>query len=69
MNAQAKPADYLDQKGYWIDPGRNLRRMSGEQEIIVRATDECTKAEWIVVVEALQKIVGLPPRSPRQGII
>jgi hypothetical protein len=69
MNAQAKPADYLDQEGYWLDPARNLRRMSGEQEIVVRATDECTKAGWTVVIEALCKIVGPLPRSPRQGVI
>ena len=69
MTAQARPADYLDEKGYWIDPERNLRRINGEQEIVVSATDECTKAEWTVVVKALSRIVGPLPQSPRQGIV
>jgi hypothetical protein len=37
---------YLDPKGYWCDPSGNIRRMSGEQEIIARATEKCSRAEW-----------------------
>ena len=39
-------SDYLDPKGYWCDPAGNLRRMSGEQEIIAVATDKCSRNEW-----------------------
>lgn len=38
--------DYLDPKGYWCDTSGNIRRMSGEQEIIAVATDKCSQAEW-----------------------
>ena len=38
--------DYLDPKGYWGDPSGNIRRMSGEQEIIATVgEDECSEAE------------------------
>lgn len=45
--------DYTDPKGYWADPERNIRRTSGEQEIVLRATDACTKGEWIFLLESL----------------
>ncbi len=38
---------YIDPKGYWIDAERNLRRMGtehGEQIIILKATEDCSKA-------------------------
>ena len=38
--------DYLDPKGYWGDPEGNIRRMSGEQEIIATVTGDCSEAEW-----------------------
>jgi hypothetical protein len=39
--------DYLDPKGYWGDPAGNIRRMSGEQEIIATVAEgECSEAEW-----------------------
>jgi hypothetical protein len=38
--------DYLDPKGYWGDPSGNVRRMSGEQEIVATVTGECSEAEW-----------------------
>ena len=31
---------------YWGDPNGNVRRMSGEQEIIATITSECTEEEW-----------------------
>jgi hypothetical protein len=37
---------YLDPNGYWGDPSGNIRRMSGEQEIIATITPECSEAEW-----------------------
>jgi len=40
---------YIDPEGYWIDPERNLRRMStehGEQKVILKATEDCSRAEW-----------------------
>lgn len=45
--------DFIDPKGYWADPERNIRRTSGEQGIILKATDGCTKAEWIFLLESL----------------
>jgi hypothetical protein len=38
--------DHLDPKGYWGDPSGNIRRRSGEQEIIAAVTKECSKTEW-----------------------
>jgi hypothetical protein len=31
---------------YWGDPSGNIRRMSGEQEIIATVTGECTEEEF-----------------------
>jgi hypothetical protein len=31
---------------YWGDPSGNIRRMSGEQEIIATITGECTEEEF-----------------------
>ena len=50
--------DYLDPKGYWIDPSGNLRRMSGEQEIIAVMTDESSDAEWIALCAMGQPKLG-----------
>jgi len=50
---------YLDPKGYWGDPSGNIRRMSGEQEIIATVTGECSEAEW----RALYSI-GEPKSQP-----
>lgn len=47
---------YIDQTGYWIDPGRSERRMGmkdGEQVAILRATPNCSDAEWKRIYEAL----------------
>ena len=39
--------NYLHRKGYWSDPFRNIRRMSGEQEIIATVVEaSCSEAEW-----------------------
>lgn len=38
--------DQLDPQGYWGDPSGNIRRKSGEQDIIATVTDECNKTEW-----------------------
>lgn len=45
--------DFIDPEGYWADAYRHIRRTSGEQEVILKATDECTKAEWIFLLESL----------------
>jgi hypothetical protein len=37
--------DFIDPKGYWADAVRNIRRTSGEHDIVLKATDSCTKAE------------------------
>jgi hypothetical protein len=46
--AATKPAknEYLDPKGYWIDPERTIRRMDGDQVVIIKATADCSDAEW-----------------------
>jgi hypothetical protein len=48
-NMLDKSADeYIDPKGYWIDPERKVRRMSdnGQQAVIIQATGDCSVAEW-----------------------
>ena len=38
--------DYIDPKGYWINPARNVRRMGaedGEQHLILKATETCSE--------------------------
>jgi hypothetical protein len=45
--------DFIDPKGYWADPDRNIRRTSGNQETILKVTDACTKGEWIFLLESL----------------
>jgi hypothetical protein len=51
---------YVDPLGYWIDPERNVRRMGdegGEQEIIIKATENCSDAERLVFFEALNAAI------------
>ena len=46
---QSEKDNYIDPKGYWMDPNRNIRRMGtrdGEQVVILRATQQCSDAEW-----------------------
>jgi hypothetical protein len=50
---QDDPQDFIDPKGYWADPERNIRRTSGEQHVVLTATDECTKGEWLFVLDGL----------------
>ena len=41
--------DYLDPSGYWISPEREIKRMGdtgGEQIAIIKATPDCSDAEW-----------------------
>jgi hypothetical protein len=47
------PEDFIDPKGYWADLERNIRRTSGKWEIVLKATDACTKAEWKFLLEGL----------------
>jgi hypothetical protein len=50
------PEDFIDPRGYWIDNARNIRRMSndgGEQPVILRATQNCSDAEWGRLYEAI----------------
>jgi hypothetical protein len=59
--------NFIDPNGYWIDQERNIRRMSndgGEQPVIMRATQECSDAEWSQLYEAIVKCLdamGPPP--------
>ena len=48
--------DFIDPQGYWIDQARNIRRLSndgGEQPIIMRATQNCSDAEWTRLYQAI----------------
>jgi hypothetical protein len=45
---------YVDPKGYWIDPARNVRRMSGEQEVILSAAENCSGLEWRYLFDAIR---------------
>jgi hypothetical protein len=45
--------DYIDPKGYWADPSRNIRRLGGEQELILTAAEECSQEEWLVLLAGL----------------
>jgi hypothetical protein len=50
--------NYIDPKGYWVDPSRKVRRggdEGGEQQVILTATENCSEAEW----ELLSKAVAL----------
>jgi hypothetical protein len=54
--------EYIDPKGYWIDPGRNIRRMGnkdGEQVVILRATPNCSDAEWDRLYGAIVACIDL----------
>lgn len=53
------PQNFIDPKGYWIDQSRNIRRVSNagmqEQPVIMRATQNCSDAEWSRLYEAIVK--------------
>ena len=46
---------YIDPEGYWIDPARNVRRKSGEQEVILSAAENCSGVEWNYLFEAVRE--------------
>ena len=48
---------YIDPKGYWIDPERNVRRMSGEQEVVLKAVEECSDLEWRYLFDAIRDCI------------
>jgi hypothetical protein len=51
--------DYIDANGYWISSDRSIRRMGdegGKQQIIAKATEECSDAEWNRICGALQSV-------------
>jgi len=45
---------YIDPEGYWIDPERSVRRKSGEQTVILKATEHCSTLEWSYLFEAVR---------------
>ena len=59
MRTKPVSQNFIDPQGYWIDHGRNIRRMSNagslEQPIIMRATQNCSDAEWSRLYEAISK--------------
>jgi hypothetical protein len=48
--------DYIDPKGYWADPVRHIRRLSGDQEVILTAAEECSREEWLMLLAGLGMI-------------
>lgn len=53
---KSKRDEYIDPEGYWIDPSRNIRRLGnkdGEQIVVLRATENCSDAEWDRFYEAM----------------
>jgi hypothetical protein len=52
-----RDAQYIDPKGYWIDPARNVRRLGGEQEIILSATEKCSDLEWCYLFGAMRDCI------------
>jgi hypothetical protein len=60
---------YIDPEGYWIDPSRNVRRMGDEDEeqaIVLKATKNCSDAEWEHLFKAIADCLLLLGHSPRQ---
>jgi hypothetical protein len=53
-NGAGQNEQYIDPEGYWIDPERNVRRMSGEQEVILSAAENCSGLEWNYLFEAIR---------------
>jgi hypothetical protein len=51
-NAEPPDEDFID-VDYWADPARNIRRKSGEQDVILAATGACSKAEWMMLLAGL----------------
>lgn len=51
-SGESPDEDYID-AGYWADPGRNIRRKSGEQDVILSATRVCSKTEWLMLLAGL----------------
>jgi hypothetical protein len=45
---------YIDPNGYWIDPDRNVRRISGEQSVVLRTAEDCSSLEWSFLFEAIR---------------
>jgi hypothetical protein len=62
--------DYIDPQGYWIDSSRNIRRMSShdkEQPVILRATQDCSDAEWSRLYEAIVACLSIGPEKTKVG--
>jgi len=45
---------YIDPEGYWLDPARNVRRKSSDQEVILTAAEICSGVEWNHLFEAIR---------------
>jgi hypothetical protein len=54
VDQKERDEQYIDPKSYWIDPERNVRRMSGEQEVILSAAKNCSGLEWNYLFEAIR---------------
>jgi hypothetical protein len=54
VDQKERDEQYIDPEGYWIDPARNVRRKSGEQEVILSAAENCSGVEWNYLFEAIR---------------
>ena len=54
VDQKQRDDQYIDPEGYWIDPVRNVRRKSGEQEVILSAAENCSGVEWNYLFEAIR---------------
>jgi len=52
-HAAEEPEDFIDPKGYWADPERNVRRKSGDKGVVLKAAQGCTEGEWKFVLDSL----------------
>jgi hypothetical protein len=54
-NGATKKTDpnYIDPKGYWCDPARNIRRLGDNKLVVLSASKHCSGEEWKRICDAL----------------
>jgi hypothetical protein len=58
------------QSYFWGDPSGNIRRISGEQEIVAKVTAECTREEWRALCDAYgPRAVGEDQETLQRAIL
>ena len=62
MARKHNATNYIDPQTYWRDGGRSIRRLGkkdGEQVVILRATPNCSDAEWDRLYAAIVACVDM----------